>query len=92
MNMDNVINEPNFAGIVTEVNEQSILVKVNEDEDEISSSDLMIVSLDFELGDSMTDFNIGDEVRVYYDGMIAESYPAQINKVYAIILISGVED
>ena len=34
----------------------------------------------------MTHFNIGDEVVVYYDGNIAESYPMQINTVYAILL------
>ena len=34
----------------------------------------------------MVDFNIGDEVIVYYDGNIAESYPLQINTVYAISL------
>ena len=34
----------------------------------------------------MTNFNVGDEVVVYYDGMVAESYPMQINKVYAITL------
>lgn len=36
--------------------------------------------------DPMVDFNIGDEVIVYYDGNIAESYPLQINTVYAISL------
>ena len=36
--------------------------------------------------DSVTNFNIGDEVVVYYDGNIAESYPMQINTVYAITL------
>ena len=36
--------------------------------------------------DSMTSFNIGDEIVVYYDGNIAESYPMQINTVYAITL------
>lgn len=36
--------------------------------------------------DSMTNFNIDDEVIVYYDGDIAETYPMQINTVYAITL------
>lgn len=88
MDMNNVKNEPNFSGIVEEISENSILVKVNETEDEFQSSDLISVSLDAELKDSVTNFNIGDEVRIYYDGNIAESYPAQINKVYAITLIS----
>ena len=44
------------------------------------------VSLNVENKDSMTSFNIGDEIVVYYDGNIAESYPMQINTVYAITL------
>lgn len=85
MNMSNVVNEPNFAGTVEETHENSILVRVNSDE--VTSSDLISVSLDVELKDSMTHFEVGDKIRVYYDGTIAESYPAQVNKVYAILLI-----
>ena len=92
IDMDNVVNEPNFAGIVEEVSDGAIIVRVNEDEDENKSSDLISVSLDVELKDSMTDFEIGDEVRIYYDGNILESYPAQVNKVYAIILVDSSEE
>ena len=45
-----------------------------------------VISLDVKNKDSMTDFSIGDKVAVYYDGYIAESYPMQINTVYAITL------
>lgn len=90
MNMNTVIKEPNFGGTVEEVHEKSVLVRVNENES--TSSDLISVSLDVELKDSMTDFEVGDEIRVYYDGNIAESYPAQVNKVYAIILVSPPEE
>lgn len=31
-------------------------------------------------------FTLGDEVKVYNDGNILESYPAQVNKVYAIFI------
>lgn len=86
--MDDILREPNFAGTVVEVHEQSILVRVQEDEDELRSSDLMSVSLDAELKDSALHFNVGDEVRIYYDGSIAESYPAQIHTVYAIVRIN----
>lgn len=92
INMNNVFDEPNFTGIVDEVNKGSILVSVNEDEDEIKSSDLISVLLDVELKDSITDLKVGDEVRVYYDGSIAESYPAQVDKVYAIILVDSSEE
>ena len=71
-------NEPSITGIVKETGEHSILVENDDGE--------YWVSLDVQNGDSMTDFTIGDKVVVYFDGNIAESYPMQINRVYAIIL------
>lgn len=88
MSMNNVHKEPHFAGTVTEVYENAILVSVNEDEDVRRSSDLISVSLDVQLEDSMTHFTVGDRVIVYYNGEIAESYPAQVNTVYAILMTS----
>lgn len=87
MNMNTVLDEPNFIGRVEEVSEQSILVRVNEDEEEIRSSDLISVSLDVEIKDSLSDYSVGHIVQVYYDGSIAESYPAQVNNVYAIVIV-----
>ena len=78
-NMNYIIsNEPNITGIVLEVNDNSILIE--------NQSGEYWVSLNVENQDSVTHFIIGDEVVVYYDGNIAESYPMQINKVYAITL------
>ena len=71
-------NEPSITGIVKETNDNSILIE-NEDGE-------YWVSLNVENKDSMTNFSVGDEVVVYYDGNIAESYPMQINTVYAITL------
>ena len=71
-------NEPSITGIVKETSDHAILID-NEDGE-------YWVSLRVENTDSMTHFNIGDEVVVYYDGNIAESYPVQINTVYAITL------
>ena len=73
-----ISNEPSITGIVKETNENSILIE-NENSE-------YWVSLNVENKDSMTSFNIGDEVVVYYDGNVAESYPMQINTVYAITL------
>lgn len=87
MTMEDLVKEPNFSGIVEEIEEELILVRVNDDD--LISSDLIYISLDVELKDSMIDFNIGDEVRIFYDGNIGESYPAQINKVYAIMPVSS---
>ena len=71
-------NEPSITGIIKETNDNSILIE-NEDRE-------YWVSLNIENKDSMTNFSVGDEAVVYYDGNIAESYPMQINTVYAITL------
>lgn len=83
---DVIANEPNFMGIVTDVTESSILVAVDESSDAYRSCREIWVSLDAQMADSMTHFNIGDEVVVYYDGMIMETSPGQVNTVYAILL------
>ena len=71
-------NEPHIAGIVTDTGENAILIENDGGE--------YWVSLDVENGDSMTHFTVGDEVVVYFDGLIAESSPMQISRVYAITL------
>ncbi|WP_367568793.1 M56 family metallopeptidase [Lacrimispora sp.] len=86
--MNDVVNEPHFAGTVIEVHDNTILVRVNEGEDARRSSDLISVSLNVKLKDSVTHFTVGDKVIVYYNGEIAESYPAQVNTVYGIVLTS----
>ena len=91
VNINNIAKQPNFKGVVTKIEDHSILVKVNENEEEMRSSNLMWASLDVELEESMTDFNIGDEVQIYYDGKIALSYPAQIHNVYAIVPAGALE-
>ena len=73
-----ISNEPSITGIVKEMNENAILIENDDGE--------YWVSLNVENKDSVTNFNIGNEVVVYYDGNIAESYPMQINTVYAITL------
>lgn len=81
-------HKPRFSGVVVEINDDiSILVKAKENDPINKSSDLISVSLDVKMSDVSVkgrDFDIGDEVTVYYDGTIAESYPAQVNKVYAV--------
>lgn len=74
-----ISNEPSITGSIKEVNERSILLE-NESEE-------YVVSLNVENSDGIySPIQVGDEVTVYYDGNIAESYPMQINKVYAILL------
>ena len=60
-----ISNEPSITGIVKETNENAILIENDNGE--------YWVSLNVENKDSVTNFNIGDEVVVYYDGNIADS-------------------
>lgn len=71
-------NEPNITGIVKTITNDTFLMENETGE--------YWVSLKVENKDSMTHFSIGDEVVVYFDGNVAESYPMQINTVYAITL------
>jgi len=88
MTMDELYRKPNFTAVVTEVYDKEILVTVDKDQAEYNSSDKIVVSINAELKDSRTSFKVGDKVRIFYDGNILESYPAQIRKVYAILLIN----
>ena len=71
-------NEPSITGLVKDTGDNAILIENGDGE--------YWVSLNVENKDSMTHFTIGDEVVVYFDGNIAESYPLQISRVYAITL------
>lgn len=75
---DIIENEPSMTGVVKETSDHSVLIENETGE--------YWVSLDVQNKDSMTHFSPGDEIVVYYDGNIAESYPMQINTVYAITL------
>ncbi len=75
---DIIANEPNITGFVKDIGEHAILIENENGE--------YWVSLNVQNKDSMTHFTVGDEVVVYFDGMVAESSPMQINNVYAITL------
>lgn len=81
---DIIENEPSITGIVEEVREQSFLIYL--ETDGYPDGALFEISLNVENEDSYTDVSVGDEVVVYFDGNIAESYPMQILKVYGITL------
>ena len=71
-------NEPSITGIVKTITNDAFLMENETGE--------YWISLNVENKDSMTHFSTGDEVVVYFDGSIAETYPMQICTVYAITL------
>lgn len=76
-----------FDGQVLEVGENAILVKPNEDEIALKSENEISVSLDFISTIPVPHFNVGDSVRVIYNGQITKSIPPQINGVFAVYLL-----
>ncbi len=79
-------SEESFYGIVKEVNKENILVELYNNEGEAEEGNLLYVSLDTQLKESDEEINLGDEVTVYYNGVVTRSYPGQVNMVYAIIV------
>lgn len=79
--------EHSFNGKVLEVGENAILVKPNEDEITLKSENEISVALDFESNIPLPTFNVGDDVRVIYNGQITKSIPPQINGVFAVYLL-----
>lgn len=97
-----VIEEPNnlkvednekifsFKAEILEVLESSILVKPLEGENELNSSDKISIGL----SKIEVPFNLvsGQIVEIVYDGMIAESYPAQIFGATNVVLLKDINN
>lgn len=80
-----------FEATVLEVKEHTLLVEPLEGEEERKSSDRISVGTDsISEADSLTalgKLREGDVIEIGYDGMIKESYPAQLDGVFAIEII-----
>lgn len=63
-----------FKGTIIECEQNSMIVRPNDNEDEYKSSDKFRV----EYVNGFNSCNVGDKVKITYEGMINESYPAQI--------------
>lgn len=63
-----------FKGTIIECEQNSMIVHPNDNEDEYKSSDKFRV----EYVNGFNSCSVGDKVKITYEGMINESYPAQI--------------
>ena len=70
------------ATVIEVSGESGILVEPAEDAWERSSADRIRVSMPD--GTGADRFSPGDRVRIEYDGMLAETYPAQIARTYSV--------
>lgn len=87
-NKDNI----SFNAVILEVTENSILVRPDEGSSELRSADLISAAIreKTKIIDEnknkldKTDLKANQKVVIYYDGLIAESYPAQIFNCHKI--------
>ena len=80
-----VENKPSFIGKVTEKYDNSCLVEVITTEDTYpTAGELVVVSTNI---DDCPQYNVGDFIKIVYNGEIAESYPLQVFNVYEIIKV-----
>jgi len=86
--------EFSFTAKVLENNETNLLVEPDEGSNELRSADKIMVfvgdtpitnadGIEVKIGD----IEIGRKVELYYNGAIAESYPAQINSCYRVVVL-----
>ena len=80
-----ISNKPSVLGTIEEITDSAILITCH-DLQGYEQDVQCWVSLDVEYEDGLSEYSVGDIVDVFYDGTIAESYPLQINTVYAIFL------
>lgn len=81
INNSNNKGQVTFTATVLENKGTSIMVQPEDGEDELRSSDKIVVRLpkDSAVLEDLSQFSVGRKVKITYDGTIMESYPAQIN-------------
>ena len=72
-----------FTAKVTEVNGSSILVDVTD----VGHSGLTLGSL--VTFSTKTNLEVGDKIKVVFDGTIMESYPCQLSGVYSVTILDN---
>ena len=82
-------HEDHITGVVREVYDNYIMIYI--EHDGYPGGAECQVTLDVEYRDSVTHFDVGDVVTVYYGGGIMETYPLRIGHVYAILLDTPAE-
>lgn len=80
-----------FRATVLAIEKGSVTVAPDEGTAERNSADAIVIPKKITGNNSFTfpDVAVGDLLEITYDGMIAETYPAQIDVIYAVTVVSG---
>ncbi len=75
------IERVTFNAVVIENNGTSLMINPVEGSSELNSSDKIVVRVPVDNATlkDLSEFTVGTIVKITYNGMIMESYPAQIN-------------
>ena len=79
-----------MTGTVLEITNGTMVVEPLEGEDELSSSDKFVVSM--EHMNASSEPKVGDIIEVTYNGDIEESYPARLGGVTYISVVDSASD
>ena len=71
-----------FEATILEVHDAHFLVEPSKDSQEARSSDKIVVST--QNADPAVQWQVGDLIVITYDGIIMETYPAQLHQVYKV--------
>lgn len=71
-----------FSATILEIRDGSFLVEPAAGAHELNSADKITVST--QNADPSVQWQVGDLVLITYDGVILETYPAQLNQVYKV--------
>lgn len=77
-------NDTSFKGVISHMEDSYVIVNPLENEEEIKAADK--ISIPIKAIDEIK-VNEGDTIEIVYDGIIKESYPAQLGEIYSIKLI-----
>ena len=81
------VKNPYFCGQVVEKYEASCLMEVTDTgEQYFRNGDRVVVSTKV---DGCPQYEVGDYLRIVYDGMVAESYPPQVFHVFSVQKINA---
>ena len=82
--------QPCFTGKVLEKYEKSCLLEVTDKGDQsLAVGDIVTVNTDIE---NCPEYAVGDHLTITFDGMLAESYPMQIHRVYSVAVTDSAEN
>lgn len=78
-------NQVSFVGTVVEIDEERLLVEVTNNADSaFSAGNQVYVQKEVVSVDGCPDVEIGEYIRVFFDGNIEDSIPARIGRIFSI--------